>query len=169
MAAKIPNNDFSAYRTVALYGEGLITMEDALQLLNEVLLSDISNNHFSSHKTREYFEKLPKNLTYGLPKDVLLIKFNRTTTKEERMDFSNRLRNYFTNDQIYLFDSITMIETSKDFFDYLQLFNIVVAAIALTLSFFLLLVSFISNVRNNSWEIGVLRAIGLTEVFFKFN
>lgn len=35
------------------------------------------------------------------------------------MDFSNRLRNYFTNDQIYLFDSITMIETSKDFFDYL--------------------------------------------------
>jgi ABC-type antimicrobial peptide transport system permease subunit len=109
---------------------------------------------------------LPKNLTYGLPKDVLLIKFNRTTTKEERMDFSNRLRNYFTNDQIYLFDSITMIETSKDFFDYLQLFNIVVAAIALTLSFFLLLVSFISNVRNNSWEIGILRAIGLTEVYY---
>jgi hypothetical protein len=29
MAAKIPNNDFSAYRTVALFGEGLITMEDA--------------------------------------------------------------------------------------------------------------------------------------------
>ena len=109
---------------------------------------------------------MPKNLTYGLPKDVLLVKFNRTTTKEERMDFSNRLRNYFTNDQIYLFDSITMIETSKDFFDYLQLFNIVVAAIALTLSFFLLLVSFISNVRNNSWEIGVLRAIGLSEVFY---
>jgi ABC-type antimicrobial peptide transport system permease subunit len=59
-----------------------------------------------------------------------------------------------------------MIETSKDFFDYLQLFNIVVAAIALTLSFFLLLVSFISNVRNNSWEIGILRAIGLTEVYY---
>jgi ABC-type antimicrobial peptide transport system permease subunit len=133
-------------------------------LLNEILFSN--NNQFTNHRTKDYFDKLPKNLTYGLPKDVLLIKFNRTTTKEERMDFSNRLRNYFTNDQIYLFDSITMIETSKDFFDYLQLFNIVVAAIALTLSFFLLLVSFISNVRNNSWEIGILRAIGLTEVYY---
>lgn len=57
-----------------------------------------------------------------------------------------------------------MIETSKDFFNYLELFNIVVATIALILSFFLLLVSFIGNVRNNSWEIGVLRAIGLSEV-----
>lgn len=57
-----------------------------------------------------------------------------------------------------------MIETSKDFFNYLDLFNEIVAAIALILSFFLLLVSFIGNVRNNSWEIGVLRAIGLSEV-----
>lgn len=109
---------------------------------------------------------MPKNLTYGLPKDNLLIKFKRVTTKEERIDFSNRLRNYFTNDQIYLFDTITMTETSKDFFKYLELFNIVVAAIALILSFFLLLVSFIGNVRNTSWEIGILRAVGLNEVIF---
>lgn len=29
MAIKIPNNDFSGYRTIALFGEGLITMKDA--------------------------------------------------------------------------------------------------------------------------------------------
>lgn len=37
MASKLPNNDFSGYRTIALYGEGLITMDDALKLTNEIL------------------------------------------------------------------------------------------------------------------------------------
>ncbi|CAK88800.1 unnamed protein product (macronuclear) [Paramecium tetraurelia] len=164
MAIKIPNNNFSGYRTVALFGEGLITMKDAQMLINEILNSRIEENKFNYQRAHQYFQKLPKNLTYGLPKDSLLIKFKRDTTKEERIDFSNRLRNYFTNDQIYLFDSITMTETSQDFFKYLELFNIVVAAIALILSFFLLLVSFIGNVRNTSWEIGILRAVGLNEV-----
>ncbi|CAD8107345.1 unnamed protein product [Paramecium sonneborni] len=163
MAIKLPNNAFSGYRTIALFGEGLITMKDAQMLINEILNSKIEENKFNNYRAHQYFSKLPKNLTYGLPKDVLLIKFNRITTKEERIDFSNRLRNYFTNDQIYLFDSISMTDTAQDFFSYLELFNIVVATIALILSFFLLLVSFIGNVRNTSWEIGILRAIGLTE------
>lgn len=41
--------------------------------------------------------------------------------------------------------------------------NIVVAVIALTLSFFLILISFVGNVKDNSWEFGVLRAIGLNK------
>lgn len=33
------------------------------------------------------------------------------------------------------------------------------------LSFFLILVSFVSNIRENSWELGVLRAVGLNKVY----
>lgn len=33
----------------------------------------------------------------------------------------------------------------------------------MTLSFFLILVSFVSNVKDNSWEFGVLRAVGLSK------
>ena len=33
----------------------------------------------------------------------------------------------------------------------------------MVLSFFLLLVSFVSNVRENSWEFGVLRGIGVSK------
>lgn len=40
-------------------------------------------------------------------------------------------------------------------------FNIV-AAIAVVLCFFILMLSFTANVRENSWEFGVLRAIGLS-------
>jgi ABC-type antimicrobial peptide transport system permease subunit len=48
----------------------------------------------------------------------------------------------------------------------LMLFNIfigVVGVIALTLSFFLLLVSTTQNIKENLWEYGCLRAMGFSE------
>jgi ABC-type lipoprotein release transport system permease subunit len=54
------------------------------------------------------------------------------------------------------------MEAENAFF-YIKILNIVVAIIALTLSFFLILVSFVGNVKDNSWEFGVLRAIGLSK------
>ena len=45
----------------------------------------------------------------------------------------------------------------------MQLFVTVVGIIALTLSFFLLLISTTANIKENLWEFGVLRAIGLTQ------
>ncbi|CAD8115183.1 unnamed protein product [Paramecium sonneborni] len=164
MATKIPNFDFSAYATIVFYGQGLITMEDA-----EILFKEIINNRAVKRSRnykiiKQFLEQLPQNLSFGLPKNQLFIKFNRETTTEERYDFNNRLRNYFTNDQIYLIDSKEIMKTFDDVFIYFEIFNAVVAIIALILSFFLLLISFIRNVRNNCWEIGILRAIGLKEV-----
>lgn len=43
----------------------------------------------------------------------------------------------------------------------LQLFIVVVGSIAFIITFFLLIVSTTSNIRENMWEFGVLRAIGL--------
>lgn len=44
-----------------------------------------------------------------------------------------------------------------------NIFVLIVGAIALTLAFFLLLISTTSNIRDNVWEYGCLRAIGLTK------
>ena len=44
-----------------------------------------------------------------------------------------------------------------------QIFVIVVGTIALILAFFLLLISTTSNIKENVWELGVLRAMGLTQ------
>mmetsp|Transcript_8440 Transcript_8440/g.730 ORF Transcript_8440/g.730 Transcript_8440/m.730 type:complete len:88 (-) Transcript_8440:183-446(-) len=46
---------------------------------------------------------------------------------------------------------------------YIILFSIIVSVIAMILSFFLILVSFIANIKESSWEFGVLRAIGLNK------
>jgi ABC-type antimicrobial peptide transport system permease subunit len=46
---------------------------------------------------------------------------------------------------------------------FIDLFSLIVAGISIILSFFLILVSFVSNIKENSWEFGVLRAIGLNK------
>ena len=51
--------------------------------------------------------------------------------------------------------------TAKTSTALLGFFNIV-AAIAVVLCFFILTISFTANVRDNSWEFGVLRAIGFS-------
>lgn len=90
--------------------------------------------------------------------------FARPTTLNERIDFANGMRNYFRDEFTLLFDVITLVDDATTTFGYLNIFYIVVAIIAMTLSFFLLLVSFVSNVRENAWEFGVLRAVGLNKV-----
>jgi ABC-type antimicrobial peptide transport system permease subunit len=64
-----------------------------------------------------------------------------------------------------MFDVVSLVNTARSSFYYIDLFYIIVAIVSTVLSFFLILVSFVSNVRENSWEFGVLRAIGLDKVF----
>lgn len=62
-----------------------------------------------------------------------------------------------------LFDVQDIVSSIKSTLFFIDLFSIIVAIISLILSFFLILVSFISNIKENSWEFGVLRAIGLNK------
>ncbi|CAD8045647.1 unnamed protein product [Paramecium sonneborni] len=161
MATKVPGYFFSSYRS--LVGNGLISMEDALYIVNDFFQGDIRQGNLSNQRANLYFQSLPKNLTYGLPKDNLQIRFARQTTEQERVDFCNALRNYFLNEQTLLFDVITLKKEAEDTFYFITIFYVLVAIVAMTLSFFLILVSFVSNVKDNSWEFGVLRAVGLNK------
>lgn len=44
-----------------------------------------------------------------------------------------------------------------------EVFSLFIAIVAITLSFFLLLVSSVANIRENNWEFGVLRSVGLSK------
>lgn len=94
----------------------------------------------------------------------MFVSFGRGTTREERIDFANGLRNYFRDETTLLFDVNTLVDDAASTFFYLELFYVIVGLVAMVLSFFLILVSFVSNVRENSWELGVLRAVGLDKV-----
>eukprot|EP00770_Monocercomonoides_exilis_P012226 MONOS_12168.1-p1 / transcript=MONOS_12168.1 / gene=MONOS_12168 / organism=Monocercomonoides_exilis_PA203 / gene_product=FtsX domain-containing protein / transcript_product=FtsX domain-containing protein / location=Mono_scaffold00655:21283-24749(-) / protein_length=1035 / sequence_SO=supercontig / SO=protein_coding / is_pseudo=false len=55
-----------------------------------------------------------------------------------------------------------LIKTVQDTVVVLDVFYIVFGVIAIILCFFVLWISFTANVRENGWEFGVLRSIGLT-------
>jgi len=61
-----------------------------------------------------------------------------------------------------VFDTTQLLDATKVAVDMLVLFFNIVAAIAVFLCFFLLWLSFTANVRENAWEFGVLRAVGLS-------
>ena len=83
---------------------------------------------------------------------------------QERLDFiANGIRSYFKDDRTILMDVRTSLEGIQGSLDLFQIFVMVVGAIALILAFFLLLISTTSNIRENVWEYGCLRAIGFSE------
>ena len=60
-----------------------------------------------------------------------------------------------------VFDVKAFEESVSSTLFLLQIFIIIVGTVAFWISFFLLIVSTTSNIRENIWEFGVLRAIGL--------
>lgn len=65
-----------------------------------------------------------------------------------------------------MFDVHTIIESAEKTLVLIDVFYFIVGLIALILAFFMLVVSFSSNIKDNLWELGVLRAIGR---FFDLN
>lgn len=76
----------------------------------------------------------------------------------------NGLRNYLDSDLIQIYEVDSIIEGTDSAFTLINLFYIIIAVVTIILTFFLILVSFITNVRENQWEFGILRAIGLNKM-----
>lgn len=62
---------------------------------------------------------------------------------------------------MFVLDVIKFEDNVKSSLAMLQVFIIVVGIVAFIVTFFLLIVSTAANIRENMWEFGVLRAIGL--------
>ncbi len=63
--------------------------------------------------------------------------------------------------QVTVTDTIHYLELTRSTVDLLMAFFYVVAVIASLLCFFMLFTTFEANVRENLWEFGVLRALGV--------
>jgi ABC-type antimicrobial peptide transport system permease subunit len=74
------------------------------------------------------------------------------------------MRTYFRSDATIAIDTIGVLLSTETATSLMNLFFQVVGVIAMVLCFFILFLSFTSNVNENSWEFGVLRAIGLSNV-----
>lgn len=147
LVSKVPGFFFSSYRQTAEDASVLIRMDQYQRVLEE-LLDGIEN---------VTVPEVP-------PKKSLFVKLAREASNKDREDTINGLRPYFKNDDVQVFNTQRAIESTQAAVDLLNVFFLVVGIIAMTLCFFILWLSFTANVRENAWEFGVLRAIGLSAV-----
>ena len=99
----------------------------------------------------------------GIPKYKIFVKLAAGITAERREDIANGIRSHFKGDGTVLIDlefTKTSIQSAIILF---RLFVGIIGFIALTLAFFLLMVATTQNVKQNVWEYGCLRAMGLTQ------
>jgi ABC-type antimicrobial peptide transport system permease subunit len=90
------------------------------------------------------------------------IKCTPGSTIAEREDIINGLKSFVRDSRAVITNMKDILE-SMDFATFvLDLFFNIVATIIVIMCFFMLIISFTSNITENAWEFGVLRALGLT-------
>ncbi|EFA84069.1 hypothetical protein PPL_03142 [Heterostelium album PN500] len=117
---------------------------------------------------------------YGIDENYLAstyINFLDVTQTNQRLSFStvpgstsqsareyvvNSCKNFIKSDSINVIDTAFLLDSTDTAITLLNIFFYTVSATSIILCFFMLWVSFASNIHENSWEFGVLRAIGLT-------
>ena len=102
------------------------------------------------------------NYDGSVPMERLMIKVLPNVNATQRGDFINGLRNLLDSDFAGITDVNDIVAGTQTSTLVLMGFFNIVAAIAVVLCFFILMLSFTANVRDNSWEFGVLRAVGLS-------
>jgi len=91
----------------------------------------------------------------------LLIKLKEGADRSDREFVLSSIRNFIEFDDIIISDTVNLMDQTSYASLILNLFFYTVTSIAMVLCFFVLWISFTANVRENSWEFGVLRAVGL--------
>lgn len=101
--------------------------------------------------------------TDNVPKSGLFVKLEEGISQQRRDFVANGIRSYFGTPSTVLFDMKVEKEALDEAINVFNIMVLVVGAISFILAFFLLLVSTTTNIRENMWEYGCLRSMGLTK------
>jgi len=134
---------------------------DSFQKLIDDIYETRKKGDIQSGKTEEEAQAAIEGFPKTPPKQRLLMKLKPNPTIYEREVIMNGLRNFIENELTIVLDTTDILSTTDVATSILLLFFDIVAAISSILCFFVLWLSFTSNIHENSWEFGVLRAIGL--------
>eukprot|EP00708_Paratrimastix_pyriformis_P001987 GAFH01000724.1.p1 GENE.GAFH01000724.1~~GAFH01000724.1.p1 ORF type:complete len:1155 (+),score=530.18 GAFH01000724.1:461-3466(+) len=146
---KSPGFTFSSYGAVSSGSPVLLSIDRYTEILHEVINSTLAD------EPQDHFGNVP-------PKKTLFVACPKTATSFEVEAVVNALRNFIRDETTTVMDTRKLLQTTATAVMLINIFFIVVAVIAIILCFFVLWLSFTSNVRENSWEFGVLRSLGLT-------
>lgn len=155
MLKKMPGWVFTSYQSAQFFSQQLISERQYRQLLEDYMTLNPETRPKYNEIISEY------NFTYGVPKYKIFVKLNSTISEARRDFIANGIRSFFKDDQTVLLDLQFAMKSVTSSLQLFQIFVGVVGAIALCLAFFLLMVSTTQNIKENIWEYGCLRAVGL--------
>ena len=100
----------------------------------------------------------------NIPKHKMFVKLADGISADKQNEVVNGLRNKLGsgNRTIVMFQLRDIKEATETFRVIFEIFVALIGAIALIISFFLLLTSTTQNITEAVWEYGVLRSVGLT-------
>lgn len=145
--SKLPGFFFSSYEQTVSVAPSIISMSDYYELMKVA--------HNMSYMRDEPLPSSP-------PKRALFVRLKENTTQEQKEIIINGLRNFITSDRLFVTDIKELEATTRDSIGLLDIFLNIISAVVMFLCFFVVFISFTSNVTENEWELGVLRSIGLT-------
>mmetsp|Transcript_2095 Transcript_2095/g.2663 ORF Transcript_2095/g.2663 Transcript_2095/m.2663 type:complete len:243 (-) Transcript_2095:57-785(-) len=154
----MPGFFFSSYKRVSFALQGLISFEQAALITK---LRSESSTAYLKEYNQYISNKDVKTYSYLYPKERLLIRVPESLSRDDRDILVNQIGGVLTDDLMIVVDLKSLEDTVASTLVLLEVFMIVVGAVAFIITFFLLLVSTSASIRENEWEFGVLRAIGL--------
>eukprot|EP00698_Gefionella_okellyi_P021274 TRINITY_DN6854_c0_g1_i1.p1 TRINITY_DN6854_c0_g1~~TRINITY_DN6854_c0_g1_i1.p1 ORF type:complete len:1082 (+),score=291.51 TRINITY_DN6854_c0_g1_i1:95-3340(+) len=147
--SKLAGFFFSSYQLLADDSPVIVSQDQFLRLMQDVDAAvDESQNKF--------------NTVADIPKKQVMIKLRAGNTLAQRIDLMNAINNFIRDSTTAAADTQGAVESTAQATNLMNVFFIIVAFISTVLSFFILWLSFTANIRENSWEFGVLRSLGLT-------
>lgn len=152
LVAKMPGYFFSSHELVASVSNPVIILgPSAYQRIFDVCADKAGVNATAL------------GLPTRPPKRSLHVKIVPKVTQKQRIGLQNRV-SALLDDNGVLTDTIMYAEIAASTVDMLMLFFYVLSGIAAVLCFFMLHINFEANVRDNLWEFGVLRALGVQSI-----
>ena len=152
LVAKMPGYFFSSYELVASVSVPIIVLgPSAYQRIFDMCADKAGVNATALG--------LPRRP----PKRSLHVRIVPKVTEKQRIRLQNRV-SALLDDNGVLTDTIMYAEIAASTVDMLMVFFYVLSGIAAVLCFFMLHINFEANVRDNLWEFGVLRALGVQSI-----
>ena len=144
MVQKVPGFLYSSYRVSASLSAVLVRQDQYDRLMQDAGLWDYYNQH----------------LTQAAPA-------RQTHTRQQHSPsvktLSTHYAHFFKSDKTIVTDTQRIIDTTMVAVDMMNLFFTSIGIVTMVMCFFILWLSFTANVHENSWEFGVLRALGVNQ------
>lgn len=161
MVTKMSGFFFSSYRELAAGSPLLISMDQYQSIVDDIFATKREGYLALGYSTDETLELLG-DIPSTPDKQRLFIRVKKDSSLEEREIIMNGLRNFIEDSTTVVLDTQDLLDSTDVATFVLLLFFDIIAIISAIMCFFVLWLSFTANIRENSWEFGVLRAIGLS-------